>query len=72
MQSRKTASEDVAGTDGEAEIRVTMEVDGRQLVFTTADIDSISFSPQIRNRFRPARGEFRWLEPVVSRYGGAR
>lgn len=45
MGSHETAAEDVAGTDGEAEIRVTMEVDGRQLVFTTADIDSISFSP---------------------------
>lgn len=44
MQSHETASGDVAGTDGKAEIRVTMEVDGRQLVFTTADIDSISFS----------------------------
>ncbi|MEF8882358.1 MAG: hypothetical protein V5A34_07550 [Halapricum sp.] len=44
MQSHETASEDVAGADGEAKIRVTMEVDGRQLVFATADIDSISFS----------------------------
>lgn len=45
MQSHETSSDDVAGVDGRAEIRVTMEIDGRQLVYTAADLDSISFSP---------------------------
>ncbi|MCU4717833.1 hypothetical protein [Halapricum hydrolyticum] len=45
MEGHKTASEDAAGVDGRAEIRVTMEIDGRRLVYTGADLDSISFSP---------------------------
>ncbi|QSG08061.1 hypothetical protein HSR122_0655 [Halapricum desulfuricans] len=45
MKRHKTASDDVAGADGRAEIRVTMEIDGRRLVYTAADLDSISFSP---------------------------
>ena len=44
MESHKTATDDITGADGRAEIRVTMEIDGRQLVYTAADLDSISFS----------------------------
>jgi len=48
MEGHETSSEDVAGADGRAEIRVMMEIDGRRLVYTGADLDSVSFCPADR------------------------